>query len=448
MAQPVAALRADAIDRVRILGAKFTLDQRDTLSAAKIGMSVTQTTQLTLTFSDPGFKALNNGAGVLGTRVDFDDFALHIAAVETVAVGGIEGFTLACRPIVVSNLKNRRGPKVMTNVSPSDFVRAEAKAAGFKSWVVQDSPRRKQVARDVPEKGKSYDANAYPSSWTTFQRLANELGFYIFEVANTLYFGKPTWLMNRPGVLTVKAGFRAGPEGNQMLDVPTCRKTYDSKQTTISMSMPSLVAPYFLPGRRLNTTGLAGFSKNYLLSGLSYDLARRDSPIEVEGETPLDPEPQPAATSSSGSKTSTDSGGSGNNSTSGTRRNTKMSGDFVYWAQRQLGDRYVFGAPVSSSSDPTKFDCSSLVKWAASMVGIYMPRTSGEQIDYCTRKGTRISVETAKDVRGALLWKPGHVAISLGNGRTIEAANSRVGVVNYGIGNRFTRAARLPGMKY
>jgi len=39
-----------------------------------------------------------------------------------------------------------------------------------------------------------------------------------------------------------------------------------------------------------------------------------------------------------------------------------------------------------------------------------------------------------------------HVAISTGDGKTIEAANSRVGVINGEVGNRFNFAAIIPGI--
>lgn len=441
---PSSALSTDAINRVRILGAKFNLDMRESLTAASISTGIDQTTQLSLSFADPLWYSLNHGAAVLGTRVDFDDFRLHIASIKTESMGNTEGFTLQCRPVLVSALKARRGAKVMTNVSPSDFVRAEAKAAGFTSMIIEPSARRKQVARDIVEKGRSYDPNSIPSSWTTFQRLASELGYVCFEVANTLYFGKPSWFIKRTGATTVRAGYRTGAEMNQLIEVPECNKSYDSKQTTVSLTVLPDVASVYLPGRKLILSGVPAFNGSYLISSTSYDLYRPENGVSVDAETPQDPEPNPPGSPSSSSGSS----GSSSSGSGGPRRGTKSALDFVYWAQRQLGDRYVFGAAVSSSTDPSSFDCSSLVKWAASMVGVYMPRTSEEQINWCTRHGTRISVDSAKHLRGALLWHPGHVAISLGNGRTIEAANSRVGVVSYGTGNRFQRAARLPSMHY
>jgi cell wall-associated NlpC family hydrolase len=447
MAKPSKALNASGIDRVRILGTYLSLDMRDALTAASISTSTSQVTQLDLTLADPYWFTLTRGGGIPGTRVDFDDFKLHIAAIETVDLGGTEGIKLSCRPIVVSTLKNRRGARVMSKVSPSDFVKAECKAAGA-DYLIQPSPRRSQVARDVPQKGQKYDKSNYPSSWTTFQRLAGELGYICFEAANTVYFGQPTWIM-KARTSWVRAYFKTGDEKYQVLEIPSCRKSLDSNQTTIDFTMPASNGFFMLPGTRCNFAGVPGFNGNYLISSASWDLLEDGSGLDIGLETPVNPEPNPPVTAtSSKSSSSTKSTSGGSSGTSGTRRNTKSAGDFVFWAQKQLGDRYVFGAAVSSSTNPSQFDCSSLVKWAASMVGVYMPRTSGEQIDYATRKGTRISVESAKKTRGALLWHPGHVAISLGNGRTIEAANSRVGVVNSGTSGRFTRAARLPGMRY
>jgi cell wall-associated NlpC family hydrolase len=122
---------------------------------------------------------------------------------------------------------------------------------------------------------------------------------------------------------------------------------------------------------------------------------------------------------------------------------------FVAKALAQVGDKYVYGAEVDlDDPDPDVFDCSELVQWACHQTGVYIPDGSTSQFNYCSAKGTRISVDAARSIRGALLFHPGHVAISLGDGRTVEAANPRVGVIIGTIGSRFTSAARVPGMTY
>jgi cell wall-associated NlpC family hydrolase len=134
--------------------------------------------------------------------------------------------------------------------------------------------------------------------------------------------------------------------------------------------------------------------------------------------------------------------------------NSRTAADFVGIALRQRGDRYVFGAPRRTSGDPDAFDCSSLVYYCLAKVGIHgVPMSTHGQQPYFQRKGGRISIEKAYKTRGALLYRMGgdfnHVAISLGNGRTIEAMNSRVGVVVASArGRRWTHAYKVPGLRY
>lgn len=133
---------------------------------------------------------------------------------------------------------------------------------------------------------------------------------------------------------------------------------------------------------------------------------------------------------------------------------------FLDAATAQAGDRYVFGATASiSDPDPDVFDCSELVKWAAGRQGVDVP--DGTWLQYLDLKadGATMSVEEAIRTPGALLFsfpsepQPGqgrpsraHVAISLGDGRTIEAANPRKGVIFGEAEGRFNFAGFIPGL--
>ena len=111
--------------------------------------------------------------------------------------------------------------------------------------------------------------------------------------------------------------------------------------------------------------------------------------------------------------------------------------------------------------DPEVFDCSELVEWAAAQVGVDVGEAS--YIQYLDMKGAERAgrVEDAINTPGALLFKfptepvPGggrpsraHVAISLGDGRMIEAMSTRDGVGVFNAGDRFGYAALIPGMDY
>jgi len=115
----------------------------------------------------------------------------------------------------------------------------------------------------------------------------------------------------------------------------------------------------------------------------------------------------------------------------------------------QLGDRYVFGAEVDlDDPDPDVWDCSELVQWAAHQAGVYMPDGSTAQIFWCASHGLSIGVEAAARTRGALVAHLGHIAISLGDGRVVEAANPSSGVTIGTITHRFTMGLKIPDMIY
>jgi cell wall-associated NlpC family hydrolase len=133
---------------------------------------------------------------------------------------------------------------------------------------------------------------------------------------------------------------------------------------------------------------------------------------------------------------------------------------FLKVAKAQIGDRYVFGAEVKlNDPNPSVFDCSEFTQWAAFQAGSKIPDGATAQYLHFKEQGQLVPVDQAKDIPGALLFSfdrepragdgrtPGaHVAISLGNGKVVEAANPRVGVRESNAGNRFEFAAVIPGI--
>lgn len=130
----------------------------------------------------------------------------------------------------------------------------------------------------------------------------------------------------------------------------------------------------------------------------------------------------------------------------------------------QDGDRYVFGAEAApSDTDPDAFDCSELIQWACGRAGLVpvMPDGSWIQARHCKNHATMISVSAGIAQYGALLFRfvgdpftggrpsAAHVAMSLGDGTTIEARSSRYGVgVFTATGRGWTHAAIIPGADY
>jgi cell wall-associated NlpC family hydrolase len=127
-------------------------------------------------------------------------------------------------------------------------------------------------------------------------------------------------------------------------------------------------------------------------------------------------------------------------------------------AATQVGKPYVFGAEAAlDDPDPTAFDCSELTQWAAHQAGLTLPDGAAGQYRYCRNAGTTMSVGQALRTPGALVFsfdgEPGptggepakaHVAISLGDGRTVEAKGRAYGVVVTDAADRFNFAAAVP----
>ena len=106
------------------------------------------------------------------------------------------------------------------------------------------------------------------------------------------------------------------------------------------------------------------------------------------------------------------------------------------------------------------FDCSELTKWAAARAGVSIPDGAAHQYVWLKQQGATMTVQQALQTPGALLFhfasepQPGlggepavaHVAISLGNGMTMEAKGHAYGVGVFQAGDRFNYAGMIPGM--
>jgi cell wall-associated NlpC family hydrolase len=132
---------------------------------------------------------------------------------------------------------------------------------------------------------------------------------------------------------------------------------------------------------------------------------------------------------------------------------------FVRSALDQVGDSYVFGQEADvGDADPEAFDCSELVQWAAGRAGVELTDGSWNQYLALQGEGGDISVDQAIQTKGALLFyfsedpasaggrpRRAHVAISLGDGRIVEAANPDDDVrISDATPGRFNYAAVIP----
>ena len=125
-----------------------------------------------------------------------------------------------------------------------------------------------------------------------------------------------------------------------------------------------------------------------------------------------------AAASSSSSSSSSSSGSSSSGSSSYTPPTGSTGADVASFACQFVGNPYVYGG----SSLTNGCDCSYFVMACFGKYGISLPRTSYEQRS-C---GQAVSYANAK--AGDIICYAGHVAIYMGDGKIVHAANSRLGI--------------------
>lgn len=422
------------IGRLIVRGGRLRADVAASITSASVALSSQEVTQLDLALVDNDFDIARSGLftpgsrTTRGSRCDYGGLALEVRAVELAPRGEDNILRVTARSVGAGNARRMRGHRVRRKLSPTQYVQLGAKEAGLK-FVGQPSAQRNAIARQKDE-----------SEWDTWQRLAVELGYYCFEVAGTVYFGKPTWLIDH--TKTLRVAWKGRQTGAGIDALPVCRRSGDDakRAATITAQLRGRLGEDALPGMRYVQHGIPLFDGAYMVDNVTLPLGE-NQPATVTAVTPINPKPQPPPKPSRASGGDTSSSPDSSSGATGAR----SAAAFVAVALAQAGDAYVYAAEASvSDPDPNAFDCSELVQWAAGRVGVPFTDGSASQIAACHA----ISVEQAIRTRGALLYHPGHIAISLGNGRTIEAANSRVGVVSYSAAGRFTQGGLIPGMRY
>ncbi len=127
----------------------------------------------------------------------------------------------------------------------------------------------------------------------------------------------------------------------------------------------------------------------------------------------------------------------------------------------QVGTDFEMGAKAEfDDAKPAAFDASELVEWASHRAGVGIPDGSWIQYQHLHEEGATMSVDEALGTEGALLFwfsrdpignpdrpRIAHVAISLGDGRVVEATPGEHDIVRIAEHDeRFTHAGEVPGL--
>jgi cell wall-associated NlpC family hydrolase len=449
-----------ALAGLKILGTEVTGDFSNAIIGTPVfSAGIDTVPHVVFTVADPEgeqlFKARN--LWVAGTRVQYRDLDLRIDELKfEPGSHGTGQLTVTCADDIVYALMKLRGPRTAEGISATQWIAQELARAGIdpnKYFLGEAVPTQSVIARDDDDQAGAGGGGEAPSAWTTIVRLAKELGKRVFVSGRRLVFGSSAFAMRWSAPGSLRLSWHALGEGERFLTMPTSTRTSVGNRSNVLQVTGRISlnrAQYFRPGVPVivrNTPSIAGDKwVTFMCASISHGLGTDTDGADITLIQPVDPPPEPpTATTSAGANGGSTSSGT---YTSGGGADGQV-GRFVALALQQAGNRYSFGAEANPSDpDPRVFDCSELVEWAAARAGISprVPDGSAAQLAHCRARGTLISVAQGIRTKGALLFQPGHVAISLGNGKTIEAMNPSQGVRQGNANGRgWTAAGRIPG---
>lgn len=355
----------------------------------------------------------------------FGDLHFELASIRK----GDDVLTLVFEDAICAALRRRDGklsikPNTMTR---AQFVKKLAREANVDVDV--DDTKRGLVHR-VLQRSVHGEKN---NSWEVLGDAAEAVHWRRFSDGKKLVVGGDDWLFDRDADPTKLREFVGGVHHvNFELDV---RRRASQATATVDVDVWDLP-----PGSLVTAEDLGPADGRWLVSKYTRTLTSSRGSIDlVRGRHALK-EPKKQRNAKAGDAGDPDFPPGQQSSDSGGQAASGARAKMVDFALAQAGDAYVYGA-----TGPDAWDCSGLVYAATAAAGNQIPsRSSAGQAAAVANAGKGMSVADGLRTRGALLFiqteSVHHVAISLGDGNTIEARGSAYGTGVFKAASSYTSA--------
>lgn len=331
---PTAALAVNyvaprAVRELVVSGWRADLDIAAYVLDGDVELTTGEVSELGLTLLEPDGTTLPVH---VANGVRWRDLDLRVAALERAQRDGLARLLVTARSAGAQRLKDNATdsagrpiaglvPGVQIdakNLSPTEYAQVQATKLGLLRFVGEGSARRTDIApaRD--------DDGVYESPWEVIQRLASDIGFWAFEAAGTLYFGRPSWLVTRTVAVPVGWGAYRHDPAIGAVERPNVRDTEDGPggfALGVELALPRWRGEQVRPGMRVVpmgwTAGRRG--KPLIVTRVSWPVDGGIEPVRVEAVEAVDPRPAdkalraaanaPAASSPAPSSTASSSSG-------------------------------------------------------------------------------------------------------------------------------------------
>lgn len=380
---------------------------------------------LTVTAADHDRKLLNSP--VIDERSWAEAAGMNFELVGLSKSG--DNLTLTFEDAIVAALRRRTKPLSAPagTTTRARFVARLAREARVDYAV---DPEKRSVVQSPLQRSIGGEKS---NSWDVLGAdVAEPINWRRFSDGRRLVVGGDDWLMGRKRPLVL----REHTDGVQSIDfdldvakrASTAKVQCDARLLKIT------------PGDPVRVHGVGAGDGLWLVSEVDQRLTTTRCDVTLTRKTHTLKEPKRQGAGERGDQDYLPGqGGDAAGGTAGNAAREKM----VQFALAQAGDAYVWGG-----NGPSGWDCSGLVQGATAHAGKPLGKPSASQWATCVAQGRTIPIKTALGTRGALLFRIGvgefnHVAISLGNGSTIEARGTGYGVGVFGnaAGQGWTGAA-------
>lgn len=288
--------------RLEIPSVGSTVDLIGAFRAGTLEWSTTAISELHLEFEDRRCDILRAGALSCGTKSGSEKGTLlslggkvfEVRSFEHRSDGTLAVDARGAKAVAMRRSERGTGTETTNNISPSKWVERVGNWYGLRVHA-QETPVRDQVTRQGEADNKPAE-----SDWDVCQRLAGEEGMVCFEADGVLSFGKPSYLMGRPGYSKLRVEMKHDPDlgpapvDPRIFSRPAPRRSSDSDVAVASWSIEvdaSLAMGLGSVGFGAQLIGYAPqFDGEYLVTSVQF-------PLDDQGvatltcSTPVDPAP-------------------------------------------------------------------------------------------------------------------------------------------------------------
>lgn len=482
------------------LAAKAYADLHAALVSVEVRETITGASTCTLTVKDPNRTLLRSGLFVSGVTFQLDGAGFQLVAVRKSSDGGLE---IDAEDMAVAALRKhtnyrkaaagtvsrvgfcqllmKEEPWIVVNAAPGALAKVElargsdntvntGEAAGGSAGGYGDyglDPKAGATVALTPtlaSKKKpsttsrqiAAGAASPENTWDTAGRIMGEIGWRVYASRKKVTIAPDSWILAHGTPYTVT-------ESSPGVDAIEFDYDIGKPAASATLTIRTGTTTDFPVGSRITITDQGPANGDWLCETITRTDRDNYATVNLVRPQPVLAEPAAAEVLSNvgnaGDGGYGDYGGAGDTGAAAPDARVEA---FVSLALQQAGKKYVWGA-----SGPNTFDCSGLVQWvvgqltARDAAGFAVerdandrrgdfPKPVGSQLAICRSAGAIMTVQQAIATRGALLIRgPNeHIAISLGNGKTIEARGKAYGVGSWdATGRNWTTGGWVPGFK-